>query len=439
VRIGVIGGGVTGLTAGYELTKLGHHVEVFEKDSVLGGQASTFDLDGVPLERAYHHIFMSDSHIVGLMGELGLSGRLRWIDSSVGLYHSGRIWDWVTPLDLLRFSPISLWDRLRLGLVTLYLQRSARWRGYESVTAADWLTRRVGRRAYRAVWEPLLRGKFGDYHDEVSMAWLWGKIRLRVGSRGKSLQREKLGYAVGSFGTVWEELSRRIVTGGGQVHTSSPVARIEVEEGRARGLRVVPPGQEETSLPFDAVLATIPSFEFVRIADSLPRDVVAKLNAVTYLAALVLVLVLERPLMPVYWLNIADRSIPFVGAIEHTNFVPPEQYGGRHILYVSNYLSRDNPLCSMASEELVSEYAPHLKKINPSFDAAWIRESRVFREEGAQPIVTTDYSQRIPEHRMPITGLYLANTTQIYPEDRGVNYSVRLGKAAAAAVVQDLA
>ena len=439
MRVGIVGGGVTGLTAAYELTKLGHYVEVFEKDSVLGGQASVFNLGGVPLERLYHHIFTSDTHIVDLMEELGLSERFRWIDSSVGLFRDDRIWNWVTPMDLLRFNAISVWDRLRLGLATLYLQKRADWHGYEGVTAADWLSRRVGRRAYQAVWEPLLRGKFGDYHDEVSMTWLWGKIRLRVGSRDRGMQKEKLGYPAGSFGILFDELVRRIRDGGGKVRISSSVERVEKNGGRVNGLTVNLPEQGETTLPFDVVLVTTPSFTLERMAPTLPDSYIEKLKSATYLAALVLVLEMDRSFVPVYWLNIADRSIPFVAVIEHTNFMPPGEYGGRHIVYVSNYLRADSPLFSMSREDLLAEYAPHLRKISPSFDTSWVRESHLFREEGAQPVITLHYSQRIPEHRTPMKGLYLANTTQIYPEDRGVNYSVRLGREAAKIVVQDVA
>jgi len=438
VRVGVIGGGVAGLTAAYELTKVGHQVEVFEKAPFLGGQAATFNLGGVPLERTYHHIFLSDRHVVGLMEELGQADRLRWIDSKVGLFYAGRIWDWVTPMDLLRFKPISLWDRLRLGLVTLYLQRSSNWRRFESVTAEEWLHRYVGRRAYEAVWGPLLRGKFGDHYGEVGMTWLWGKIRLRVTSRGRGMQREKLGYPADSFQPLFDELSRRITEGGGEVYTSAPVTHVDVEDGRVVGLRADLAGQGVTSRPFDAVVATIPSFEFQRIVDGLPSDYMEKLSSIRYLAALVLVLVLDRSLMPVYWLNMADRSIPFVGTIEHTNFMSPEHYGGRHIVYVSNYLRKESPLYAMNAEELLEAYAPHLRKVNGAFDRGWVRESYLFREEAAQPLITTDYSQRIPDHRTPVQGLYLANTTQIYPEDRGVNYSVRLGKEAGALVAQDL-
>ena len=155
------------------------------------------------------------------------------------------------------------------------------------------------------------------------------------------------------------------------------------------------------------------------------------------MAAVLIVLVLNKPLSHVYWLNVADRTIPFVGVIEHTNLIGPEHYGGKHIAYLSNYLSTDHPLYSMSHDELLAEYAPHLKKINPDFNPDWIETSYHHRVDGAQPIIGANYSQRIPDHRTPYAGLYLANNTQVYPEDRGTNYNVRMGKEVARMMMED--
>ena len=156
------------------------------------------------------------------------------------------------------------------------------------------------------------------------------------------------------------------------------------------------------------------------------------------MSAVLIVLVLERPLSQIYWLNVADRSIPFVAVIEHTNLIGPEHYGGKHIVYLSNYLTLDDPLYKMGHEELLEEYLPHLRKINADFDLSWIETSYHHRVDGAQPIIGTNYSSRIPNHRTPHRGVYLANTTQVYPEDRGTNYSVRMGRRVARMVMEDM-
>ena len=438
MRVGIIGGGAAGLAAAYELTKQGHYAEVFEAAPFLGGQASTFEVGGGQLERGYHHLFVSDTAMTELIHELGLGDQLAWLESKVGFYHSGRIWDFATPMDLLRFKPLTLLQRLRLGLWTFALQKTRNWQKFEGVTAQDWLTRHLGAETYRTIWEPMLRGKFGEYYDQISMTWLWGKIYLRVASREKGLQKERLGYPMGSFGEVFDRLGERIVEQGGAVHISARVNRVAVDDnGGATGLEVQLAGQEAEVREYDAVIATTPSYVFTRLVSNLPPDYLDKLVNVRYLAAVLIILTLDRPLSPKYWLNIADRSLPFVGLIEHTNMIDPALYGGRHIVYLTNYTARESDLYQKNDAELLEDFIPHLQKINPEFDRSWIREYYHHKVDGAQPIIGVNYSQRIPDHRTPIRNLYLANTTQIYPEDRGTNYSVRMGRQVAEMVLRD--
>lgn len=422
MNIGIIGGGIAGLTTAYELAKKGHEVIVYEKDAVLGGQAATFPAAGTRLERFYHHIFTSDKHIVDLIEELGLGHRLQWLHSKVGFFYNGNIYDFVTPGDLLRFKPLSLADRLRTGLISLYLQRQADGLKYEQVTAAQWLRRYAGPEIYRVIWQPLLRGKFGEMADEVSMTWFWGKMRLRFGSR-RGLARESLGYLQGSFQVLIDELAKRIGQIGGKIHTSTGVERIIVMDGRAVGLQGA-----GFSVYHDAIIATVPSFVFLRLVPELPQDYANKLRQVRYQVAFVLVLQMRHPLSHIYWLNISDQTVPFVAAIEQTNLIPPKVYNGKHFLYLSNYLSGDDPRLNYSADKVLAAYLPALQRINRGFDPAWIEEAWLFKDEAGQPVVTCGYSKMIPPHETPIAGLYLANTTQIYPEDRGMNYSVRLGQ-----------
>jgi protoporphyrinogen oxidase len=437
MRVGVIGGGAAGLAAAYELTKQGHYAEVFERAPFLGGQASTFDVGGGRLERGYHHLFVSDVDMTGLIHELGLGEKLAWLESKGGLYHDGKIWSFSSPMDLLRFKPLSLFQRVRVGFWTFVLQKTKNWRKFEGITAGDWIVGHMGRRAYEVIWEPLLRGKFGEYHDQVSMTWLWGKIYLRVASRGKGLQKERLGYPMGSFGEVIDTLGARIVEQGGDVHISAGVKRVALADGVAAGLEVVLPGQEPEIREYDAVIATTPSYVFTRLVPSLSDEYREKLEGVSYLSAVLMILVLDRPLSPKYWMSIADTNMPFVAVIEHTNMIDKSLYGGNHIVYLSNYPSPGSELYQASAEELLDQFIPHLRKINPDFDRAWILEYHHHRIDGAQPIIGVNYGERIPDHQTPIKNLYLANTTQIYPEDRGTNYSVRLGRRVAKMVLED--
>ena len=429
LRVGVVGAGIAGLCAAYELSRAGAEVVVWETRPEPGGQVATFTLGGQRLEGFYHHIFRSDQDFIGLIEDLGLDSDLSWGPSRVGFFYQGKIYPFTTPWDLLRFAPLGLGDRLRLGLLSLRLRWTASGEALEDVTAQEWLKEKAGPRAYRVIWEPLLRGKFGDRAPEIGMAWLWSKMRLRFGSRSPGMGREVLGYLAGSFGRVVDRLVDRIEKQGGRLVTSTPVREIRVKDGAVAGVMA-----GDSFQPCQAVIATVPLDIFRKLVGGLPPDFG---GGVSYLAALVLVLVLRRPLTPVYWLNIADPQVPFVALVEHANFVPPETYGGKRVVYVSNYLPREDPLYSLDKEALLDGYWPALKLIAPDLERGWIEECHLFREDYAQPVITTGYSQRIPPHRTPVRGLYLANTAQVYPEDRGMNYSARMGKAVARMVQED--
>jgi protoporphyrinogen oxidase len=230
----------------------------------------------------------------------------------------------------------------------------------------------------------------------------------------------------GSYGVLVDELAERIAGSGGQISLSTPIEKIDTEAGKATGIQAG--GQ---IYPFDLIIATVPSSIFLKMVPELPSDYAKKLADVRYQGAAVLAMTLKRPLTHIYWMNISDPEIPFIAVVEHTNFVNPSVYGGKRVLYVSNYLPMDSPLYSMGKDELIACYLPHIKKFNPEFDTDWIEGSYLFHDDAGQPIVGTNYSSKIPDHKTPIAGLYLANTTQIYPEDRGMNYSVRLGRKVA--------
>ena len=436
-RIGIIGGGYAGLTAAYELQKQGYDVTVLEKYGAWGGQAATLPLLDTRIEYFYHHLFGSDSYILDLMDELGLSDQLRWIESKVGWFSDGQIYDLVSPLDLIRFKPLSLFNRIKLGLMYLYLPRVNDWRSLERITARDWILRTMGQEIYEQFWGPLLRGKFGDMADQVSMTWLWGKIKVRGSSRQGASAKELLAYPEGSFEIITQALVDRLRANGAELRLNEQATGLTTDPENPR--RVTGVVTKKGTYPFDVVIATVPGYTLLEIAPPAMDEAYANLlRSVHYQAALVLLLVSKQSMSRIYWMNIADRTMPYVGVIEHTNYVPPSEYQGRHLIYVSNYLEQDDPRFGMKADELFDLYLPHLKRINPAFDADWIEKKIVLRARAGQPVITCNYSERIPDHRTPIEGLYLANTLQIYPEDRGTNYSVRLGKTISTIVDEDL-
>ncbi len=451
MNIGIIGGGFAGMTAAYELGKLGHKTVIFERMTELGGLASTFQVEpGIPLERGYHHWFTSDTNAIALMQELGLGDRVQWIPSKTGWFEQGKIWSMVSPGDLMKLGTIPLLDRIRLGAATgylTYLQRDKKnLYKYENVTAHDWWKKYTGANVWDKVWGPMFRGKFGASADQVPMVWHWFKIVLRIGSR-RGLNQEELGYPRGSFQILIDALEKAIEKQGGVILKGATVQRVVVENNTAVGIELADDANTRAALgganavsshvvslnergyiPFDRIYSSAPSFATLKFVHELPDAYVAKMQEAKYMGAVLLILKLKRQMTPWYWLNIADRSIPFVATIEQTNFIPPEVYNHKRILYVSNYLDASSPYFQMSRDELFNAYLAPLQKINPQFSPEWVEEFWHFKEAAAQPLFPLRYSQKIPPLRTPIKNLYLGNTTQIYPEDRGTSYSVRLGQ-----------
>ncbi len=432
--IAIIGAGLAGLTTALRLCQSGHRVRVFERYARPGGLARTFAIGGEPVEAFYHHLFTTDVAYVSLARELGLEGEIEWLPSRMGLWTQGRLWDFGTPMSLLRLRPLSFLDKVRFVLTTLRLQHIHDPGRFENVTASEWMHRHQGDRAYRTIWGPLLFQKFADRAEDVAMVWLWGKLYLRGRSRSASGLGERLGYMRGSFTRLVDALESRITSLGGELALAEPVERIARHGG---GFEIV---TRRGSRAASAVVAATPVPDYLDMAAPLLKEEERRsLASLEATSALCTVLELDRSLTPYYWLNIADPDMPFGGLIEHTNYIPRERYGGRHILYVSNYMFKDHPLYRAPKTDVLAAYLPALAKINPDFAPSWIVASHHFRADYAQPVVTVGYRERLPAMRTSVPGLYLCSMAQIYPEDRGQNYAVLYGERVAELVAADLA
>jgi len=431
VKVIIVGGGVAGMTTAYRLMQGGHEVVLYEASPYLGGLVRTFDVGGSKLEAYYHHIFSTDTTIIDLIDELGVGDRMRWVESKIGWFDSGKIYPFVTALDLLRFSPLPPLDRIKLGLMAVRLRGREEWAEFEHITCKDWIEKNVSKKVFEKMWGPLLQGKYGDAYDQVAMAWLWSKIHLRFQSREGG--KEKLGYLMGSFAVYIDELERRLRDGGVSIRTGAGVRQITAEQNRATGV-VLESGE---TVQADAVVAAVPSTLFKQMAPPLTDDYAQRLDHVQWQGAVCMVITMKRQLSPIYWMNIGDRSMPFLALVEHTNFIGPENYGGNHILYISNYLHQGHEYFGMDEDQLWAIFEPALKRINPQFSSDWVDQRWLFKAPYAQPIIRMDYSAHKPDHRTPVDGLYLETMTQIYPEDRGQNYSILMGEHVAKMVVED--
>lgn len=423
----VIGAGFTGLCAAWELTRAGLAVTVLEASSTPGGLAGSFEAGGVALEKFYHHWFTSDTAIDELAGDLGVSEHVRSHEGRTGMYFANALYRLTTPLDLLRFAPLSPVDRLRLGWLAIHARALRDWRVLEGMTAQQWLLETCGRRVYDVVWAPLLRAKFGAWADRVCAVWMWNKLVLRGGSRDRR-GHERLRYFEGGFAALVDALVAAIERQGGRVICGEPATRADAFGASSANARYDADATLiTTALPVAAAL----------LRESTSEEYRRRLERINYLGNVCLVLELDRSLGDLYWINISDPSFPFTAVIEHTNFQPVDRYGA-HIVYVSRYLAVTDPAYAMDDVTYCDEAFAHLQRMFPQLERAFVRAYHVWREPYAQPLIECGYSQMLPDEQTPVPNVYLASMAQIYPEDRGTNYAVRAGRAVAQRIALQL-
>ncbi len=381
--VAIIGSGISGLTAGYELSKKGYEVTVFEKEKEIGGLLSSFKMEGKNLEKTYHHIFKTDKEIINLIEELGLGKKLKWHKSSVGLFYNKKMYPFLGSIDLLKFRELDLISKFRLGMVYLWLKFDKNFLKYENVLAIDWMEKWAGKKAYEVIWEPLLKGKFHQYYDNISMAWLWARIHTRGGSTNEKGE-EVLGYMDGGFIQIINKLKQKIT-----------IINKEIKDTK------------ELEKNYDLVVDTRPE------------------KNVEYLGAVDVIFSSKQNLSNYYWHNINDLNSPFLAFIQHTNLVDKKNYNNKHIYYLGTYVPQNHKYFKSSDKEIEKEFLDYLKNIFNEFNKDQIEEIKVFKFENAQHIVTKNY--KTPDYKIG-KNLYQLNFSQIYPEDRGINFAIKEAK-----------
>lgn len=432
MKIGIIGAGYSGLTIAKELEENGQEVTIFEKNDYVGGMVDTVEICGTRLEKYYRHIFKSDREAIKLIKEMGLENELIWPATKMGYLTNKRPYLFGTPISLLKFKPLNFVQKLRFGFNVIHIKLINDYKKLEKVTAEKWLKDRIGDKVYSQVWEPLLISKFGEKKDQISMAWLWGKIKLR--STSSTPEGEQLGYIKGSYQRLTDRLYEYLVEKGVKIKLKTKIQSIE-----KLNEKYVIKYQNENEEKFDIVISTINYKDFVKIFDKfITEEEKQKIQKVNYTSARTMMIVVNKSFSPFYWLNIGDNDIPFGGIIEHTNFIDKSNYDNNHILYISNYMTEDNKLYNVSKEELLKEYMKSLTKINKEFTMENVKEYHVYDEKYAQPIIECNYSNYIMEDKLKNENIYLCTMPQIYPEDRGMNYAIRLGNKIANEVLEQI-
>ena len=423
-QIAVIGAGIGGMAAAYDLARSGHAVTILESAGQPGGLASGFKEPhwDWSVEKFYHHWFATDRHMLGLINELGWSDQVLFPRPFTVMYYQGKFYPFDAIPQMALFPGLG-WglNKVRFGLVGLYLKLTNNWRALEQVTVDQWMRKWAGEKVYRLMWEPLLIGKFSEtYARQVNMAWMWARIKART---------TRLGTFQGGFQAFADRFAAHLQQMGVQIQYSTPVYRLEADP--AGGIRLE---SAQGVSQFDQVLSTTAPELLARLAPQLPAAYLDGLLALKSMGAVVMVLALKERLSPegYYWYNIPKSAgFPYLALVEHTNFVPAEHFGGDHIVYIGDYLETNHEYFPLSQEQLLEMFLPSLTRINPAFQPDWVRKHWLFRTTYAQPVPLVNHSRHIPDLQTPIPGLYFASMSQVYPWDRGTNFAVEIGRKAA--------
>ena len=421
MKIAIIGAGFTGLSAAYELTKQNHEVVVFEKDQEPGGLAVGYKEKNWEwsLEKHYHHCFTNDKSILNLAKEINHEMFIKRPKTSV--FVGNKIYQLDSPITVLLFPLLSVFERLKMSAVIGFLRIDPFWKPLERYKASEILPKLMGKKPFEMIWEPLFINKFGNFANNISLAWFWARIKKRTPA---------LAYPKGGFLELARALVKKIEKNGGKV-----LFETEILELKEKGQLVIRTKSDEKTAVFDKVIVTLPSFLFLKIAPTLPMDYQEKLKKLQSIGATNLIIRLKKPFFKdnTYWLNVCDKNAPVMAIVEHTNYMDKKYYDGESIVYLGNYKSPDDAYFKMTKEEMLKKFNSYLEKINPDYSQNIIGY-QLFKSSFAQPIIPINYSKILPSCKTPLENVFLANIEQVYPWDRGTNYAVELGIKAASLI-----
>ncbi|NJN98476.1 MAG: NAD(P)/FAD-dependent oxidoreductase [Anaerolineales bacterium] len=400
-----------GISLGYLLSRQGQKVEIFEASPVLGGLAGPMYLeDGTAVDRFYHAILSSDSHLNKLCTELGVADQLRFRETRMGFFYQGAIYSMNTVMEFLRFPPLGWIDRFRLGLTVLYAQYVRDWHKLEGIPVDKWLIGLSGQHTYENIWRPLLKAKFDGTFANTPATYMWARLVRTKSTRAGANQKEEAGHLIGGYITMIKAMADHIEAAGGKIHLQTPVQEVVIEQGQARGIRL---GTEFRS--FSTVVVTMQAPIFRRLIPGANQEYKDFLDKTEYLGIVCPLLVLDRPLTGYWTLNITDDRVPFTGIIETTAYIDPQYSGGHHLVYLPKYTAPGSKWQQMSDDEIKQVWLENLEKMFPQFDRSWVRYFLVHRERYVEPLHGLNETHLIPEIKTPVENLYLATTAQIYP------------------------
>lgn len=424
-----MGAGALGMTAALRLSQQGFDVTLVERAPGLGGLADAWSVGDITWDRHYHVTLLSDSHTRELATEIGLGDSFDWRETKTGFYSDSRLHSMSNTVEFLKFPPLKLIDKLRLGWTIFYCARIRAWRRLEQVSVADWLTRWSGKRTFESMWLPLLKSKLGDNYRHTSAAFIWATINRMYAARRSGLKKEMFGYVRGGYATFNDALSRALDNAGVTVRTGTAVEEV-CRSGNRVTVRTAA-GQSE----FDHVIMTVQTPVIANLVPELDQAEKKLLTDISYMGVVCASVLLKKPLGGYYVTNITDPGFPFTGVIEMTALVDSDQVGGKNLVYLPKYVSSDDALLRASDEEIEKSFMDGLYRMYPTLGADDVEAFRISRVSHVMALPTINYSQKVPEVQTSLDGVSVITSAQIVNGTLNVNETIALAERALPGII----
>jgi protoporphyrinogen oxidase len=431
MRWAIVGGGFLGMTLAHRLAQHGHAVTLFEGAPHLGGLASAWSLGDVVWDRHYHVTLLSDTHLRALLAEIGLEREMEWVETRTGFYTDGNLYSMSNTLEFLRFPPLGLIDKFRLGATILYASRVKDWRRLETIPVMDWLRRWSGRRTVEKIWLPLLRAKLGENYKKASAAFIWAIIARMYAARRTGLKKEMFGYVPGGYARILERFAEVLGDEGVDIKLRHVARRVESTTGACASVEF----ENGHRATFDRLVVTMAAPVAARLCPELSQDEQARLNNIQYQGVICASLLLRHSLANFYVTNITDPWVPFTAVIEMSALVDTKHFDGNALVYLPKYVAPDDPAFSLSDQEIQEMFLHALERMYPHFVREDLLCFRVSRVRYVLAVSTLDYSKRLPSMITSIPGLYIVHNAHILNGTLNVNETTQLADKAAACLL----
>ena len=424
-NIAIIGGGMLGLALAYRLSD-SYNVTLVEAQNQIGGLASAWTIENIVWDKFYHVILQSDNHWRSILSELGLDSQIEWRETKTGFFTDGQFYSMSNSVEFLRFPPLSLIDKFRLGATIFYASKIKNADKLEKRLVENWLKKLSGKKTFEKMWKPLLKAKLGEHYKETSAAFIWATIARMYAARRSGLKKEMFGYYPGGYAKILDAVYHQLLNKGVEILSGAKVETVENSAENKLQIKLANGPIKE----FDKVVSTLPSPVNPHICPQLSDKEKALHSNIKILGVVCVSVLLKKSLTPYYVTNITDDRVPFTGVIEMSSLVDKKEFDGKALVYLPKYVAGDDPIFSKTDKEIIDEFISALQVMHPGLSNQDIITAQVARAKQVFALPTLNYSQNLPPIKTSLPGFFTVNSAHIVNGTLNVNETIQLADEA---------